>query len=235
MQIALYLAYDGSRYFGSQIQPNKPTIQGELEKVLHNIQITSPTHFSGRTDKGVHASMQVVSLELPSFWKDTQKLKDVLNKMLPLDIRVQKIKKVEADFHARYSAKRRVYRYIISTEEICAFRARYITYLKDLNFKAVQEKIKLFEGEHNFSCFIKTGSETKTNVRHIYKAFAYIHKNNIILYFEANGFLRTQIRFMVGALLQKDSQEIKEMLLAQKCKKLQPAPSNGLYLAKIKY
>ena len=234
MQVALFLAYDGSHYFGSQIQNTLPTIQGALHQVLQALQIEPKTDFSGRTDKGVHATMQVVSLKLPSFWSDLTRLQTTLNKMLPHDIEVKKIIQVNDDFHARYSAKKRVYRYIISTARPSVFTANYVSYIKDVDFVALQEKIKLFEGKYDFCCFAKSGSDVKTTTREIYKAFAYKHKNYIILYFEANGFLRTQIRLMVGALIQHNADTIK-MMLQQQCKKIKPAPPQGLYLAKIKY
>jgi tRNA pseudouridine38-40 synthase len=82
---------------------------------------------------------------------------------------------------------------------------------------------------------MKTGSDIKSTRRVIYKSFAYRHKRFIVLNFEANGFLRSQIRLMVGALLSLDSSEITEQLTCKKKHKIKPAKSNGLYLAKIKY
>ena len=82
---------------------------------------------------------------------------------------------------------------------------------------------------------MKTGSDVNSTSRIIYKAFAYKHHGFIILNFEANGFLRSQIRLMVGALLQLNTQEITEQLQCKKTHKIKPAPSNGLYLAKVKY
>ncbi len=82
---------------------------------------------------------------------------------------------------------------------------------------------------------MKTGSDVGSTVRIIYKAFVYRHKGYIVLNFEANGFLRSQIRLMVGALMTLSSQQIQEQLSLQKRYKFKPAPPNGLYLAKIKY
>ena len=82
---------------------------------------------------------------------------------------------------------------------------------------------------------MKTGSDINSTIRTIYKAFAYKHKDYIVLNFEANGFLRTQIRFMVSALLNLDEKEIKEKLSGKENHKIKPAPCNGLYLTKIKY
>jgi tRNA pseudouridine38-40 synthase len=82
---------------------------------------------------------------------------------------------------------------------------------------------------------MKSGSDIKSTTRTIYRAFAYRYKGFIVLNFEANGFLRSQIRLMVGALLNLESAQIQEQLACKKRYKIKPAPSNGLYLAKIKY
>ena len=82
---------------------------------------------------------------------------------------------------------------------------------------------------------MKTGSDINSTTRTIYKAFAYNYHGYVVLYFEANGFLRAQIRLMVGALLHLDAIQIKKQLQCIQKHKLKPAPSNGLYLAKIKY
>ncbi|MEJ2373624.1 MAG: tRNA pseudouridine synthase A, partial [Sulfurimonas sp.] len=161
--------------------------------------------------------------------------KQVLNEMLPSSISVKKLYEVTDDFHARYSAKSRVYRYIIKTGDSNPFEADFVTFIKDIDFNSLQQNIKLFIGQHDFVNFMKTGSDTKSSVREIYKAFAYKYKDYIVLNFEANGFLRTQIRFMVGALLDLNSKQIQEKLNNSINHKLKPAPANGLYLAKVKY
>ena len=236
MRIALIIAYNGTQFLGSQVQKNfNNTVLGQLEKVLHKIAIKNKIVASGRTDKGVHASHQVLHIDLPPFWENLHKLKQVLNEMLPSSIMVKKIYEVSDDFHARYSAKSRVYRYIIKTGNSNPFETDFVTFIDDVNFNTLQENIKLFIGQHNFVNFMKTGSDTKSPIREIYKAFAYKHRDYIVLHFEANGFLRTQIRFMVGALLDLNAQQIQEKLNNTKNYKLRPAPANGLYLAKVKY
>jgi len=236
MRCALTLSYNGTSFLGSQIQTEtKNTIFGNLEKVLHKLGIDSKIVASGRTDKGVHATGQVCHFNLPSFWNDLQRLRKVLNEMLPPSIHVKNIFQVSDDFHARYSAKKRVYRYIIKSGESNPFLDEFITFHKDVDFQKIQNNIKIFIGEHDFTNFMKTGSDTKSPIRIIYRAFAYQHKGFIILNFEANGFLRSQIRLMVGALLDFNAIQIKEQLSLEKRHKLKPAKSNGLYLAKIKY
>ena len=229
-------AYDGTRYFGSQIQKETAnTIFGAINKVLTALNIDAKAVASGRTDKGVHATGQVFHLDVPPFWHDIEKLKNTCNTMLPKSIRITKIREVSPTFHARYSAKKRSYRYIIKEAPSYPFAENYVTFLSHVNFPNIQKNIQIFQGEHNFENFMKTGSDTQGSSRIIYKTFAYKHKGYIILYFEANGFLRSQIRMMVGSLLSLSAKEIEEKLHLKKNHKVKPAPANGLYLAKIKY
>jgi tRNA pseudouridine38-40 synthase len=236
MRCALTIAYNGTDFLGSQTQKSSAnTILGQLENVLHKLHIESKITASGRTDKGVHATGQVCHIDLPIFWSDLKKLKKVLNEMLPSSIYIKNIKEVKNDFHARYNAKKRVYRYIIKEGERSPFEENFITFLESVDFEKIEKNIKLFQGSFDFKYFMKSGSAVKTTTRVIYKAFAYRYKEYIILNFEANGFLRSQIRLMVGALLSLNEQEIKEQLRCKKKYKTKPAKSNGLYLAKIKY
>ncbi len=236
MRVALYLAYNGTHFLGSQIQKEtQNTVLGELENVLKKLGIAQRVVASGRTDKGVHATMQVCHIDLPPYWSDIKKLKKVLNEMLNDALHVKKIIHVKNDFHARYSAKKRSYRYIIKTTPRNPFEKDFITFLENVDFEQIQKNIKIFVGEHDFKHFMKSGSEVNSTTRIIYKAFAYKHKNCIILSFEANGFLRSQIRLMVGALLTLNAQQIQEQLHCEKKYNIKPAPPNGLYLSKIIY
>jgi tRNA pseudouridine38-40 synthase len=236
MRVALTLAYDGTHFFGSQVQTEtKKTIFGQLESVLSQLGIEFRVVASGRTDKGVHATGQVCHFDLPEFWNDLERLKQTLNQMLPSSIKAIRIIPVDDTFHARYSAKKRSYRYLLKVGESNPFEADYITFVKELDMNRVEQNIKLFLGEHDFINFMKTGSDVGSTRRVIYKGFAYKHKGFIVLHFQANGFLRAQIRLMVGALLSLDAKQIEEKLNNVHNHKLKPAPSNGLYLAKIHY
>jgi tRNA pseudouridine38-40 synthase len=236
MRVAFTLQYNGTHFFGSQIQKETPnTVLGNIQQVLMQLGIEDKVTASGRTDKGVHATGQVCHIDLPPFWSDLDKLKKTINKMLPHAIKVKKIWHVRDDFHARYDAKKRIYRYIIKDEEPNPFEDEFVTFLKDVDFEKIKQNMKLFVGRYDFRYFVKTGSDVKTTTREIYKAFAYKYKGYIVLYFEANGFLRSQIRLMVGAVLKLDTNQIKEQLACKKNHKTKPAPPNGLYLAKIKY
>ncbi len=230
MRCAITIAYNGTNFLGSQAQKSSTnTILGNMEIVL------SKLIASGRTDKGVHATGQVCHVDLPEFWLDLKKLKRVLNEMLDATIEVKQIREVDINFHARYSAKRRVYRYMIKESKSNPFEDNFITFLDSVNFDKLEQNIKLFIGKHDFINFMKSGSDVKSSTRVIYKAFAYRYKEYIVLNFEANGFLRSQIRLMVGALLKLDTKEIEEQLKDKNIYKIKPAKSNGLYLTRIKY
>ena len=236
MRCALTISYNGTHFLGSQTQKSSPnTILGNLERVLHALNIDTKVQASGRTDKGVHATGQVCHIDLPPFWSDLKKLKKSLNNMLPKSIYIKSALHVEDDFHARYSAKKRVYRYIIKEGQSNPFENDFVTFLDSVNFMEIQKNINLFVGTFDFKYFMKTGSDVSSTCREVYKAFAYRYKGYIVLHFEANGFLRSQIRLMVGALLKLNKDEIKEQLECRKSYKIKPAKCNGLYLAKIKY
>lgn len=235
------LSYNGSAFMGSQQQPTTDnTVMGHLITVLHRLKITATPKASGRTDRGVHATHQVIHVDLPDFWDDLQRLKEMLNVQLPSAMRIQRIEWVDDDFHARYSAKRRVYRYIIKEDEINPFEDNFVTFLPKINREIIADAIKCFIGTHNFELFKKSGCDMDHFVRIIYRAYAYSHKGYFILVFEGNGFLRSQIRLMVGFLLRISAgKATKEQLIEQiNCVKRHStdiAPHNGLYLTHIKY
>ncbi len=112
------MSYNGSAFMGSQQQPDTTnTVIGTLIIALKRLQIHTLPKGSGRTDRGVHATHQVMHLDLPLYWNDLRRLNDMLNMQLPHTIRILRIEFVNNDFHARYSAKKRVYRYILQRGE----------------------------------------------------------------------------------------------------------------------
>jgi len=235
------MSYNGSAFMGSQQQPDTTnTVIGTLIIALKRLQIHTLPKGSGRTDRGVHATHQVAHLDLPLYWNDLRHLNDMLNMQLPHTIRILRIEFVNNDFHARYSAKKRVYRYILKEGKTNPFQDNFITFVPSLNPEAIIDAIKLFEGTHNFELFKKSGNDLEHFTRILYRAYAYTHKGYLILCFEGSGFLRSQIRLMVGFLLRISSgKSTKEQLLEQlNCIKRHStdiAPHNGLYLTHIKY
>jgi len=242
MKVRLLLSYNGANFEGSQVQSHTSnTIMGQVYKAFERLGIKTKLHASGRTDSGVHAFKQVMHCEVPSFWSDVNKLKDHLQFQLPDSIHLRQLNLADEAFHARYSAKRRAYRYILSDASSNPFESAFVTFNKEqLDIKALKDSISLFQGEHDFSSFMKSGSNTSSNIRTVYKATLYQHKGKVILYFEASGFLRSQIRLMVAFLLKISSkrlsnEQLLEQLHNEKKHSSKPAPPNGLYLSNIIY
>jgi tRNA pseudouridine38-40 synthase len=242
MKIKLLLSYNGANFEGSQVQSHTSnTIMGQIYKAFERLGIKTKLHASGRTDAGVHAFKQVMHCEIPTFWSDIKKLQDHLNFQLPDSIKLRQLSFVNEDFHARYSAKRRAYRYILSSSESNPFESAFISFIKhELNLNLLKDAMVVFEGEHDFSSFMKSGSTTGSNIRHIYKTRVYTYQGRTVLYFEANGFLRSQIRLMVAFLLKIAQEKLtKEQLLEQLNNQekynTKPAPPNGHYLSNIIY
>ena len=240
MKIKLTLSYDGTNYNGSQIQPDFPTIHSKLLEALNILNIDSVLDFSGRTDKGVHAFKQVVSCTIPLFWKDLTRLKQALNKQLPRSIYIRNIQTVDNDFHARFSARKREYRYLISPKQLSPFNSNYISHYKDINIDKINEAIKLFIGIHDFEFFSKKGSDPISTVREIYAINFYKYKDIYVLNFKANSYLRSQIRMIVDFIMKISEgklclNDLKQQLERKKLISWTLAPANGLYLSKIHY
>ena len=236
MRVKLTISYDGSAFFGSQIQKHTDqTVMGTLQKALLHLGIEEKVVASGRTDTGVHATSQVCHLDLPPYWVDTQKLLQRLNTILPSSIYIKKLTQASPSFHARFDAKSRSYRYILTTTRPTPFSANYVTWVEKLDFEKLQQNMQLFKGTHDFEYFQKTGSDVASTTRTIYRSFAYRYKNYTILHFQANGFLRSQVRLMCAAALQLEKQHIQSMLIKDRRYKLKPASPNGLYLNRITY
>jgi tRNA pseudouridine38-40 synthase len=240
MRVKAVIAYDGSHYQGFQKQKStKMTVTSAIEEALHALHIDSPIVGSGRTDAGVHATGQVIHFDLPDFWTDLEKLQCHLNRKLS-DISFKHISFTAEDFHARFSAKKRVYRYVFKTQTPSVFEQKYISHYQAFDPDLLQKALTYFEGKHDFNFFHKTGSLTHTTVREIYDT-NYIERNGYhIIYFKANGFLRSQVRMMVDAAMLCAKQEmtlsqLQEQIAGKKKHTTKLAPPEGLYLARIFY
>lgn len=235
------ISYNGSRFSGSQTQTRTAnTVMGTLQEALRRLHIDTKPIASGRTDAGVHAFAQVVHIDLPPHWHDLNRLRHTLERHLPLLIRIRRIERCADDFHARFSARRRVYRYILSEKAPNPFEAELVTFTPPLNLGRLDAAMRLFVGEHDFEYFMKTGSDTSHSVRTIYKTFTYRHRGYTILYFEANGYLRSQVRMMTEAVLRVNDgrMSLKQLQEQIECKRRHSthlAPAAGLYLSKVIY
>lgn len=240
MRVKAVIAYDGSHYQGFQRQKStKRTVTSAIEEALSSLQITSPIIGSGRTDAGVHASGQVVHFDLPEFWADLEKLKEQLNRKLS-DISFKHISFADKHFHARFSAKTRIYRYVFKRDRPSVFERNYISHYQVFDPDLLRQALSYFEGEHDFTFFHKTGSVTHTTVRKIYHA-RYVERHGYhFIYFHANGFLRSQVRMMIDAAMlcaknEMSLTQLQEQIAAKKKYTTKLAPPEGLYLARILY
>lgn len=201
MRLKLVFSYDGSKFQGSQTQPHKNGVEDALGAALAHVGIFSKIISSSRTDKGVHANNQVACVECGEHFKDFTRLKALINRHAHPAIHIKFISRVKDGFHPRYDATARAYRYVINHGEFSPFLSPYETFLPKFDLNLANELLALFVGEHDFSAFMKLGSDAKSPVRRITKAFCYARGERTIIIFKANGFLRAQVRLMVASVL----------------------------------
>ena len=240
-------AYDGSKYKGYQKQPKQKTVQGEVEKALKTINgnKTVDIYASGRTDAGVHACNQKAHFDLEMKHITPSKLKDGLNSLLPDDIYIKNIEIVSDDFHARYNAKAKEYIYKINMDEYDPIERNYVyQYNKKLDVVEIERALKYLEGTHDFKSFTKTDDEREDYVRTIVQTNLIRdlkNVNKITLSFLGTGFLRYQVRNMIGTLIEigegkRKSEDIID-ILNKKDRRMagKTAAPEGLYLKDVLY
>lgn len=243
MNYRITLAYDGTNYCGWQLQPDLPTVQGALAEVLHRF-AGAPvvTHGAGRTDAGVHAEGQVVSFKLEKAWEGVA-LRRALNANLPLDIRVLEATPAEERFHPRICAKGKTYRYQLYHADVMhPLWERYAWHFPyGLDLARLVEDGQQLLGTHNFSAFTTTECETKTRVRTLNDFWLESDGPLLRFWFSGGGFLRYQVRTMIGALVDANRNRLPAGsivdLLNSKDRTLAgaPAPAKGLTLVKVEY
>lgn len=232
------VSYDGHRYSGFQIQKSHLTIQGELSRIISNVNDTETlVQGASRTDAGVHALDYVFHFDTD---KDlsADRWFSYLKHQLPDDISIKSIKERHPLFHSRYDVYKKRYIYKIRLGEKNPFRINYEWAIDNLDIEVLKENLKQINGTHDFTSFCKGNPESK--MRTIYHTEMINQGNELILVFEGNGFLRYMIRIIVYALVsisQKSLDSSISELLKEKSrtntKKL--APACGLYLEKITY
>ena len=243
MRFLIKFSYDGTAYSGFQKQKGLETIEQKLEEALTKVNNSKKTTITatGRTDKKVHALCQYGHADIDVNITE-KKLKRALNSNLPDDIHVIETKIVKDDFHARYDVKEKTYEYIINTGEYNPLERNYVyQYNYNLDVEAMKEAIKYFLGKHDFRAFVTDNKEKENCVRTITKVDIKEKDNKIKITFTGDGFLRYQVRNMVGVLIKigenklspKDVEKIIES--CDRTKSGKTAPAEGLYLVNIKY
>lgn len=243
MRYKITFSYDGSCFNGLERQINQKTIQGEIEKVLTQINNNQKVDLvaSGRTDKGVHANNQVAHFNLDVKIKPYN-IKEVLNKQLNKEIYIKEVKEVNDNFHARYDCIEKTYIYYINTKEQSPFQRNYIYQLNhDLNIDEMITSSKVFLGKHDFRALAYQSKDKENCVRTI-KEINIEKENSIIkITIIGDGFLRKMVRNIVSILIkageEKISQkEVQEILNSkEKTYNIKCVPACGLYLDNVKY
>ncbi|WP_233095910.1 tRNA pseudouridine(38-40) synthase TruA [Alicyclobacillus sp. SO9] len=242
-KIKLVVSYDGTDFHGFARQPKVRTVQGELESTLTRL-LTCPTEVvgSGRTDAGVHAKAQVVHFHQDK-GPEAKRYPYILRRSLPKDIVVTSACEVDSNFHARFSAVGKTYRYTLQTSRVeDIFTSRYAWHVPGkLNLNPVERALPYFIGEHDFTSFCASATPVKDKVRRLTELRLEAEGSFVHVYCSGTGFLQYMVRIIVGTLvdigrgrLHPDSipriLEARDRRLAG-----QTAPPNGLILWKVHY
>ena len=201
MRAKAVIAYDGSAFYGFQSQTTTPkTVSGALARTAAKLGIHSPIVGSGRTDRGVHATGQVIHFDIPPHWqRDWTKLRVMFNRLLKPHIHIKHIAEAPDGFHARFDAKQRIYRYLLKETEPTPFEMPYTLHVPGIDPVGLSEALKRFEGTHDFALFHTKGSDPGSTVRTIHRTRIETFGSYTILYLEADGFLRSQVRMITAA------------------------------------
>lgn len=244
MNYKLVLQYDGSRYDGWQKQGNTDnTIQGKIEGVLSRMTgETVEIHGAGRTDAGVHAFGQVASVRLPGGFS-SEEVMNYLNAYLPEDIAVTDVCEADERFHARLSAKGKIYRYDIRLGSVPDVFLRKYQYRveRQLDIDAMKRAAEKLVGTHDFRSFCANKRYKKSTVRTITSIEIDVQGANMSITFKGDGFLYHMVRILTGTLLEvgqgvRTAEEMEEILAAlDRTRAGKTAPAQGLTLVQVEY
>ncbi len=237
----LQISYDGTHYHGWQIQPNVVSVQEIIqEKLALLLRFSGKIVGSGRTDTGVHALNQYAHFDYPENLHP--KFLSTLNRLLPVDISVKKVWiATEENFHTRHSALSREYLYFIHNRKNPFFTRYSWNFHKPLDIEAMNKGVSYLLHHKDFTTFCKKGGQTKDNLCDVQYARWHTWKHGYVFKIEANRFLRSMVRFIVGTLVEvgtgKRSPENIARILQKKDNKEagKLAPPTGLFLAKVNY
>ncbi len=203
MRIFLWLSFDGTAYHGWQIQPNGMSVQEKVQQCLSTL-LSQPIAVTGagRTDAGVHARTMVCHFDIDKEL-DTDQLCYRLNRILPRDISCGRAERVSENMHARFSAKRRTYRYFIHTQRDPFLRHYSVETHWKLDFEMMNEAALWLTTQDDFKAFCKAGADNKTTLCQVTTA-QWVSTSPTTWYFEiaANRFLRNMVRAVVGTLFE---------------------------------
>jgi tRNA pseudouridine38-40 synthase len=244
-RLRIRVAYDGTDFYGWQVQPGLDTIQGTLERILAGIE-GKPVHVagSGRTDAGAHAMAQAAafSLENPIPLANLQK---AVNRLLPPSIRVLSVEPVPPDFHPRHDALAKTYEYRIFRGGVCPpVEWRFVHhYPYPLRMEPMLDLAPLLEGEHDFSAFAAADdrdAEGHSKVRTIFSSRLELDGERLYYRVRGSGFLKHMVRNIVGLFIEAgkgnvDQARVLRMLADGGGKAGPTAPAKGLFLVSVEY
>ena len=242
-RFAAIVQYQGADFCGFQRQKHSPSVQQELEQALSYVaDCPVKIHCAGRTDTAVHASHQVIHFDT-SVERSGYSWVQGANSQLPDSISLIWADKISQDFHARFSAGARTYRYVIDNSPTRpAIMAAAVTWFKKpLDISLMQQSCEYLLGEQDFSAFRGSGCQSNSPWRNVHRANVYRRGNLVIFEITANAFLLHMVRNIVGSLLEVGTARQKplwiQQLLAQgdRCKSAATAAPDGLYLVAVDY
>lgn len=239
--IKLVLEYDGTHFNGWQYQPEQRTVQGTVEAALSHL-TAEPirVHCAGRTDSGVHALGQVVNFHCRRVWNPEIYVNGG-NGLLPRDVRILSAEPVADDFHSRYSARSRSYRYQIS-RRVCAVGRQYRWHVPyELDVETMQSAVSCLVGEHDFESFCQAGSGLHHFRCLVHRADWQRQGDELIFEITANRFVHNMVRILVGTSVEfgrgrRPCEEMQTILQARDRRVAGPtAPARGLLLTAVGY
>lgn len=241
MKVALRIAYDGRDFFGYQRQAHHRTVQAELEQVLEFLfQEKIRLHASGRTDAGVHALSQVAAFSATKTIQ-VEALQRALSRMLPKDIQLMGITECPEDFHPRFDAIGKHYRYVVSSNDDL-FGRPYVHYVRDgLDLQKMREAVRPLIGVKDFAAFSNRRKGEGDTKRDLWAIEIHTEGEKTVLDFYADGFLYKMVRILTQYLLHvglgKISPQKGEEILHSRSRELTRlvAPPQGLYLRDVYY
>ena len=246
--IKLLLAYDGTDFFGWQRQGQFRTVQGVIEHALEKLH-KCPVSLtgSGRTDTGVHAAGQVANFYTSISSMEAERFVPALNSLLPRDVRVLDARETMQDFHSRFDARLRTYRYnFIISRHALPWELRYAWHLnpgrgRQPDLSRLNGYARLFRGEMDCTAFAVPTDKSKSRSRYVYGASFFIEGGRLVFEISANAFLWKMVRSIAGTLMRFEEKglkpdQLRELINSRDWTLAGPAaPPEGLFLWKVEY
>jgi tRNA pseudouridine38-40 synthase len=242
--IKLLLSYDGTDFSGWQVQGKERTVQGVIQAALaklhkNHVDLTG----AGRTDSGVHAAGQVANFFTSIDSMEAWRFVPALNSLLPRDIRILEAKETREDFHARFDARMRTYRYyFIVRRNALPWELRYAQHIRRYpDIRQLNDYSRLLKGEMDCTAFAVPGDKSRSRSRYIEAASFFIEGDRLVFEISANAFLWKMVRSIAGTLLRFEEKKLsacclQEVIESKKRTLTGPtAPPEGLFLWKVDY